>query len=160
MSLISEAQRDEIMREFAASRAHQEAMLADRLFAEGKFQFHLVPTAEEVAGADQDFQAALTSFASEVRKAGVPIAQSAIAFDSADSHGFPLPDFTIAILVLGPPTIAAIAAAAGTWVQARYGRKVRLRVGDTEAEGRSAAEIVQLLEIAATYRRDNPVGDE
>ncbi len=160
MSPISDAQRDEMIRDIAANRARQEAMLAENLLAEGKFQFHLVPPAEEAAGADKDFQAALTSFAREVREAGVPMAQAAIVFDSIDSHGFPLPDFTIAIKVLGPPAIAAIAAAAGAWVQARYGRKVRLKIGDTEVEGRSAAEIVQLLEIAATYRRDDPVGDE
>ena len=36
---------------------------------------------------------------------------------------------------LGPPAIADAAAVAGAWVNARYGRKVRLKVGDVEAEG-------------------------
>jgi hypothetical protein len=62
------------------------------------------------------------------------------------------------LVTLGPPAIAAIAAVAGAWVQARYGRKVRLKVGDIEAEARTTEEIETLLRRAAEFRdgkRDN-----
>jgi hypothetical protein len=55
------------------------------------------------------------------------------------------PDF---LLPLVPAAIAAIAPLCGAWVQARYGRKVRLKIGDTEAEGRSVEEIETLLQKA------------
>ncbi len=76
-----------------------------------------------------------------------------MAFDSVDATGYPLPEF---LVTLGPPTIAALAAIAGAWVQARYGRKVRLKVGDVEAEARTAEEVEKLFVRAAEFRdRDN-----
>jgi hypothetical protein len=62
--------------------------------------------------------------------------------------------------VLGPPAITAIAAAAGAWVQARYGRKARLRIGELEVEARTIGEIEELLKLAAKYRGDQTEGDE
>jgi hypothetical protein len=54
--------------------------------------------------------------------------------------------------VLGPAVIAATAAICGAWVQARYGRKVRLKIGDVEAEGRSVEEIETLLKQASDFQ--------
>jgi hypothetical protein len=50
------------------------------------------------------------------------------------------------LITLGPPAIAATAAILGGFVQARYGRKVRLKFGDAEAEGRTVEEIQNLLQ--------------
>jgi hypothetical protein len=56
------------------------------------------------------------------------------------------------LVTLGPAVIAAIAAVAGAWVHARYGRKVRLKVGDIEAEARTTEEIEALLRHAVELR--------
>ena len=72
--------------------------------------------------------------------------------DSIDGLGYPLPEFILAIKDLGPPAIAALAAAGGAWVQARYGRKMRLKIGDVEAEGRTLKEIQSLLKQAADFQ--------
>jgi hypothetical protein len=56
-------------------------------------------------------------------------------FQTSAVARYPLPEF---VIVLGPAVIAATAAVCGAWVTARYGRKVRLKIGDMEAEGRTA----------------------
>jgi hypothetical protein len=80
-------------------------------------------------------------------------------YDQADRDELPLvaygaewhvhPEF---VLTLVPAAIAGVAALCGAWVQARYGRKVRLKIGDMEAEGRSVEEIEALLQKAKQFK--------
>ena len=59
---------------------------------------------------------------------------------------------------LGTPVVAAAGAAAVAWITARNGRKVKLKIGDTEAEARTKEEVVELLQIAKTLRDKPPEG--
>ena len=65
------------------------------------------------------------------------------------------------VVTLGPPVVAAVAAVAGAWVQARYGRKVRVKFGDIEAEARTPEEVEELLKRAAEFKdsRQKPSAD-
>ncbi|MGI8841068.1 MAG: hypothetical protein ACR2F8_09875 [Caulobacteraceae bacterium] len=154
--------KEEVYAAFLANRTMQERMTREERFAAGEFSIDLVPTSDEPADGDPAFQDGLSSFGATVRAAGVPLSQTAIAFDAADANGYPLPEFIVAIKALGPPAITALAAAAGAWAQARFGRKVRLKVGDVEAEGRTVAEIEKLLNMAAEFqdRGRDASGDE
>jgi hypothetical protein len=99
---------------------------------------------------DPEFQKELREFSRSLSAAGVAFSQRAMAFDSADALGFPLAEFVIK--ALSPAVIPAAAAVCGAWVQARYGRKVRLKIGDIEVEGRTTEEIKTLLGQAADFR--------
>jgi hypothetical protein len=79
-----------------------------------------------------------------LRKRGVGVT-SVGAHPAGDTH---IGQF---LITLGPPAIAAIAAVAGAWVQARFGRKVRLKFGDIEAEARTPEEIEELLKRVAAF---------
>jgi hypothetical protein len=164
ISGLTPEEEEAALRMFAASHVRNEALVRKRRFEAGEFSIDLVPDPDERAADDPDFQKGLSSFGVTVHAAGVPVSQTAIAFDSVDAHGYPLPEFIVAFKVLGPPAITALAAAAGAWVQARYGRKVRLNIGkngDVDAEGRSVAEIEELLKVAAKFQdRDQDTGDE
>jgi hypothetical protein len=46
---------------------------------------------------------------------------------------------------------SALSGALGVWFQARFGRKIRLKIGDVEAEATSVAEIELLLERAKAH---------
>ena len=59
------------------------------------------------------------------------------------------------ITALGPPAIAAFAAIAGAWLQAKYGKRARLRVGDVEAEARTAQEVERLFECAENHKQQH-----
>ena len=99
---------------------------------------------------DPKFQEELREFSQSLLTAGVTFSQRAMAFDSVDALGFPLAEFVIK--TISPAVIPAAAVVCGAWVQARYGRKVRLKIGDIEAEGRTTAEIEDLLRQAANFR--------
>lgn len=96
------------------------------------------------------FQNELREFSKSLRSVGVTFSQLAMAFDSVDTLGFPLAEFIIK--TLSPAVIPGAAAVCGAWVQARYGRKVRLKIGDVEAEGRTTEEIENLLRQAKNFR--------
>lgn len=52
---------------------------------------------------------------------------------------------------VGPAMFTAL----GVWLQARYGRRVRLKVGDIEAEARTKEEVEQLIARAQKIQRNN-----
>ncbi|MCR0985855.1 hypothetical protein [Roseomonas populi] len=63
-------------------------------------------------------------------------------------------------LTLGPAAITGLTAAAATWLQARTGRKVKVKFGDVEAEGATVEEVRQLLELAAEAQARAPVDEQ
>jgi hypothetical protein len=73
-----------------------------------------------------------------LRKRGVSVT-SIIAHPACDTH---VSQF---VFTLGPYAIAAIGAVAGAWVQTRFGRRIRLKFDEVEAEARTAQEIDELL---------------
>ena len=155
MSPLTPEQQERIAKDMAANRARQAALTRQQRIEAGEFSLDLVRTAADPPENDPEFQKELSRFGAALRDAGVPYSQSAIAFDSVEGHGYPLPEFIVAMKVLGPPAIAALATAAGAWVQARYGRKVRLTIGDVEAEARTPEEVESLLRIAKQFQADN-----
>jgi hypothetical protein len=96
------------------------------------------------------FQEELGIFSAALRSAGVEFTVRGMAFDSAGAVGYQLPEFMV---VLGPAVVAAVAAICGAWVQARYGRGLRVKSGHVEAEGRNVEEIERLLRLAADFQR-------
>jgi hypothetical protein len=92
-----------------------------------------------------EIQAELSGIHDSLRKRGVSVS-SVAAHPAGDT------DIGQFLITLGPPAIAAIAAVAGAWVQARFGRKVRLKFGDIEAEARTPGEIEELLNRVSAFR--------
>ena len=137
---------------FVANQARQNALEQRRRFQRGEFTLELIASDDDPPPRDAAFQQELTAFSAELHAAGVGHSQRALSLDSAEAHGYPIPEFILALQVLAPPAMGVIGVAAGAWIQARYGRKVRLKVGDVEAEGRSVEEVEALLEMARTYR--------
>lgn len=97
----------------------------------------------------EEGQGEVERFADALRRRNLPV--TAIAIGSGP--GILTGQFLVA---LGPPVIEALAAVAGAWVQARYGRKVRLKVGDIEAEARTTEEVETLLRRAVEFIRGRP----
>jgi hypothetical protein len=99
---------------------------------------------------DPKFQNELREFSKSLRAAGVDFSQRGRTFDAVDAHGYALAEY--AIKQLAPVAIPAITGAIGILLQARYGRKVRLKVGDIEAEARTPEEVERLLKSAAALQ--------
>jgi hypothetical protein len=61
-----------------------------------------------------------------------------------------LGDFVVkAVAIVGPPVGTVL----GAWLHARYGRKVRLKIGDIEAEAQTAEEVERLLARAQEFQQ-------
>ena len=56
-------------------------------------------------------------------------------------------DWTL-LIEHGKIALPALAGILGAWLHARYGRKVRLKIGDIEAEAQTAEEVEKLLDKA------------
>jgi hypothetical protein len=105
---------------------------------------------EDPAENDPKFQEELSEFSKSLRTAGVTFAQRGRAFDAIDAHGYALAEYTIK--QLAPVVVPAVTGAIGIWLQARYGRKVRIKIGPVEAEARTIDEIDKLLKRAADFQ--------
>lgn len=93
-----------------------------------------------------------------LREAGVPYSypDPIMAYDGVD-----LSFATIISGPLGTASISALAGVAGAFLHARFGRKIRIKIGDIEAEASSIAEVEQLLEKALeVYDRHQSADEE
>jgi hypothetical protein len=141
---------------FAASRARSDAAISQQRFEAGEFSIELLRVAGDPPEDGPAFQAELGEFLKSFRAAGVIVSQEAIAFDAVDGGGYPLAVFVVRSL--GLPLIGAAAHVCATWVKARAGRKVRLKIGDFEAEGQTVEDIDRLMKQAADFCADRKSG--
>lgn len=92
---------------------------------------------------DRKFEAELREFSKSLHSVGMKVSQRGMAFDSAEFLGYPLPEFTLSLVqAIGP----ALGVALGAWLKGRYGRKVRVKIGEVEAEARTMEEVETLLQ--------------
>jgi hypothetical protein len=99
---------------------------------------------------DPAFRKELSTFSKVLHDNGVSFSTRGMAFDSADGGGFvTLGEYVIPLAtgVLGFLGTACIA-----WLRGRYGRKVRIKIGEVEAEARSVEEIDALLKRVVDFR--------
>jgi hypothetical protein len=154
MSPLSPEHMDEMQKMFEASYARSEALTQKRRSEAGEFSLELVRVADDPLENDPAFQAELGEFSKSLHAAGVTFSQRAIAFDAVDGGGYPLAEFVVR--TLGLPLIGAAAHVCATWVKARNGRKLRLKIGDVVAEGQTDEDIKRLMKQAAEFCADHP----
>ncbi len=95
------------------------------------------------------YQKDLSAFSSVLRERGIKYTQRGMAFDSAAGGGFALGQYAIPIATAA---LTAISAACVAWFNGRSRRKVRIKIGDVEAEASTINEIDALLKRAADFR--------
>lgn len=115
-------------------------------------ELELIPSPDDPDYEDHRYQNELTTFENDLKDAGLdPSARmfmrKAVGFGSLYTGEF----YISAAKILGPPIIAAV----GGWLAGRNGRKVRVKVGDIEAEANTMQQIEVLLERAQKLKQDN-----
>ncbi|GAA0574608.1 hypothetical protein GCM10009416_11640 [Craurococcus roseus] len=118
-----------------------------------RIELTLLPAADDPAPDGADYQAALWAADRTLREHGVKASSSMFRQDDAETPAIHLGQM---VVKLGPYVAPALAAVIGVWVQARFGRKARLKVGDVEAEARTPEEVAQLLELVPEIRDSKP----
>lgn len=101
-----------------------------------------------------EYQQGLEGVVSSLGAQGVKVSSLVDLEESAGSTGTPLlGTFTIELAKAAGPTLAAVGVAVAAWVQGRYGRKARLKIGDIEAEARTVEEVEKLISRAKKFRQ-------
>lgn len=77
------------------------------------------------------------------RESDIRYSERMFTRDSVEGGVTLLGEFTIMAKTLGPVVIGSI----GGWVAARQGRRVRIKMGDIEAEASSVKEVEELLTL-------------
>lgn len=144
-----EAAHAAFVENYRKQEARQREQLAER--GEALLEFVRADDAEDLRG--DDFQAGLVEVTAALTANEVEFSRKIMTFDSVDGGGFPLPEFTLLLKTLGVAGITGVAAVGAAWVQGRNGRKVRIKIGELEAEGRSVQEIEALLKLAKDYTK-------
>jgi hypothetical protein len=111
-----------------------------------EIKIRLEPAPDDLAERDPAFQGELHTLSVTLHSGGVRYAERAVACFSTTMTGYLLAEFIVK--ELGPAVIGVLGTALGAWINGRSGRKVRLKVGDIEIEGRTVNEIDQLLQRA------------
>jgi hypothetical protein len=83
-----------------------------------------------------EYQQGLEGVVSSLGAQGVKVSSLVDLEESAGSTGTPL-----------------LGVAVAAWVQGRYGRKARLKIGDIEAEARTVEEVEKLISRAKKFRQ-------
>ena len=111
----------------------------------------LVPAGNDPPVLGPEYQKELTDFDRSLRAQGLEVSSLSKVLESAGGGGL-LSEFYIKLLsIVGSGGLLSLL---GAWLQARYGRKVRAKIGDTEAEASSVEELRAVLKVIEEYRSD------
>jgi hypothetical protein len=117
----------------------------------------LLPAPEDSAPNSAEYQRALWDADRELRARGAKSQSIVFMQDDAEAGMTHLGEV---VVKLAPAAMTAIGAVAGAWLQARYGRKVRIKYrdahGDVEAEASTPKEVERLLKTIPQDRAGTP----
>ncbi|MGA3200404.1 MAG: hypothetical protein ABSD89_13520 [Halobacteriota archaeon] len=120
-----------------------------------RLELTLIRAADDPPLRNQAYQQELRNFKESLQSQGFKVSFTIDLIEAAagDSQATYLGGFIIQLM--HSPLAGVIAAAAGAWLHARYGRKVRLKVGDIEAEAQTEKQVQRLLEQAEEFQNRN-----
>lgn len=120
-----------------------------------ELQLTLIPAPDDPRLKSSAYQAELRQLEQDLQSKGI---QASALFEVREAWTpVPMPapylgDFFIKLTTAIGPVLGAVV---GAWLHARYGRKVRLKIGDIEAEAQTAEEVEKLLARAQEIQRSN-----
>jgi len=157
----SPEQEEEIAKIIASWQARQEDDWR-KLRGDSKLQVTLIAASDDADTFSPEYQAELHHFIEQVRAGGSEIQSFGMAMDAVDGQGGTIGEFLIEIARSGVP--AAMAAAIGAWLHARYGRKVRVKFRKDQVEEISAGTVQEigdvLKHVTDFLDRKNKRGDD
>ena len=111
----------------------------------------LIPAAEDGSRESVAMQTEFWGLTHALQARGLKVSTHVFVMDSVGGGMTNLGELTIDLARDFAPAVTAIL---GAWAQARFGRRVRLKVGDIEAEAKTIEEIQELLDLTNRHSRD------
>lgn len=133
--------KEEAFRAFAARWAEEEAEWWKS--NPGKVKIHLENASNEPPTFSVQGQASLQDVIASLKKNKIEADAPIMALDSVDAVGGHTGEIAVLATAFGPVLTGILVA----WLQAKAGRKVRLKDGDIEVEARTIEEVGKLLDV-------------
>ena len=112
----------------------------------------LMPSSDDPDVLGSAYQEELQAFGQQLGELSTIVSRRMYFQDGAEALVRQLGEYA---LTMAPGAFPAFTGLIGAWLQARFGRKVRLKVGDVEAEASTVADVEELLERAKAFRQDS-----
>jgi hypothetical protein len=119
---------------------------------EREVELSFIPAPDDAPVSSNGYQRELRQFEDAANSQGLAIASHVRIQKSAEGQSVLLGVFTLKLVAIVGPTLGTIV---GAWLHARYSRKVRLKVGDIEAEAQTVPEVEALLARARELQQRN-----
>ena len=101
---------------------------------------HLDSAPDDPPPSNREYQRELGTLLHSLRANGIGVSARYDALDAENGGSALSGTFVITLPSIGPVFGAVI----GAWLDSRYGRKAKLRIGDIEAEAQTAAEFIEI----------------
>ena len=123
---------------------------------EPELRLRLIPAADDSPLSSQEYQRELADFAKSLRAQGIRSSARAFSFDAEGAVGGLSGEFTLIVTAIAP-IVTGVAGAAGAWLHAKYGRKMRVKFRDVEIEAPTLDELQKALHLVEeSLRRTEP----
>ena len=116
---------------------------------ESQLELILVRGPDDGPLSSKEYQDGLAELAKSLRAQGSKLITRFHDFDAIGAADLLSGEFILKVLAPGA------AAVLGAWLHARYGRKVRLKVGEIEAEAQSVEDVEKLLARVQEIQHSN-----
>lgn len=117
----------------------------------------LLPSEADPPLRSRQYQGELQAFMDSLEAQGLEVSSMGEVQESAESGFVLLGEFLVkngATVLVGLAT--PLGTLLGVWLQAKYGRKVRFKDGDFEAEAATVEQLEQVVQLAQRYRNSQP----
>lgn len=127
---------------------------------ESSISFRLMRAPDDAAAFGADYQAELRVFKEQAEALGLKLSPRIAVFDSLSASGGLTGEFIVSVAQGVGPIVTTLVA---VWISRKSGRKLRLKIGDTEFEGNTKEDIDFLMtkakELAPVVEPDEERGD-
>lgn len=113
-------------------------------------EIELIRSPDDTRELGPEYQMELARFGETLRTSGADVSQHLISLNSVGAGDYLAGTFVLALAGTVVPAVTKIVVA---WIRVRAGRKVRVRIGDTYVEAKTAAEAEILLKAAAEHKQ-------
>jgi hypothetical protein len=119
-----------------------------------ELQFSFIPAPNDAPTNSIEYQQELLQFENAAHAQKLTIASRVTFQKFMGGQNVSLGEFTIKLAEIVVPALGtALGTIIGAWLQARSGRKVRLKVGEVEAEAQTVEDVEKLIARAQDIQR-------
>lgn len=120
-----------------------------------ELQISMIPSPEDASWRSNDYQSELRDLGSTLRAGGLEIHDLSCHPASKQATSPVYGEWSVPLCASLAPILET---PVGSWLQAKRGRTVRMKIGEIEADVRTVAELIKVIGIAKFYQEASENG--